>query len=199
MPPHFTIVLAKDLETVDGRAPSSRTQTHNRILCKSCSAILGTFDESASGFRILKSSVAVQSTKGSTAESFSKDVFLAAQLLSLIDHASTRRVAVYDERPIDTDKETVLLLWIFSTDLRYSSSTVKRNPKRAMKVLFRKSVNLGEQPGMSFNTSEDLHLPSDLKDHLEHSLETSSSMLPVSSRYFQEWTVGLLERFQPED
>lgn len=42
---------------------------------------------------------------------------------------------------------------------------------------------------------EDLLLPSQAISELRQSLEHSASILPPSARKFQQWNVGLLERY----
>lgn len=44
-------------------------------------------------------------------------------------------------------------------------------------------------------TIEDVEFPQELYEELEKSLDDSQDVLPATARKFQEWDVGLLERF----
>jgi len=80
------------------------------------------------------------------------------------------------------------------------SSSITRphrsDPTRAIKCFFKKQTWAPLQPGEPESaTIEDVEFPKELYDELEKSLDKSQDVLPATARRFQEWDVGLLERF----
>lgn len=67
-----------------------------------------------------------------------------------------------------------------------------------MKILWKSISPL--EAGMLLNstTCEDVSLPSEMIIDIENLLRDSASSLPPSGRKFQDWDVGLLERFDGE-
>jgi hypothetical protein len=106
-----------------------------------------------------------------------------------------------------------LALWIISAGLRYASassnhpSSIPGLPLEnlnhnagagslAMKILWKKvsteaSEALMESPGV-----EEVVFPTEAIVEIEMCLRNSAQLLPPSSRKFQEWNVGLLERYE---
>lgn len=65
-----------------------------------------------------------------------------------------------------------------------------------MKVFFRKQTWQPLQPGESESASvEEVEFPEDLYEELEDALRLSQRLLPPTTKKFQGWDVGLLERF----
>ena len=50
--------------------------------------------------------------------------------------------------------------------------------------------------GVSSLSIEELELPPQAFHEFWHALDESNAMLPLSARRFQQWTVGLLRRFE---
>lgn len=106
-----------------------------------------------------------------------------------------------------------LSLWILNPRLRFSSNAVQMNSdsgspisstaisdydsgKLAMKV-FWESVNAEAADALMGSTGvEEILLPAEAIYGMETHLRSSSSFLPPSARKFQNWDVGLLERFE---
>lgn len=73
----------------------------------------------------------------------------------------------------------------------------KRNdPTRAMKVLWRDVDDPGEMLQQQSTTLEEVVLPAMVFKSLMEALESSQLVLPASARTFQDWHVGLLQRFK---
>jgi hypothetical protein len=93
-------------------------------------------------------------------------------------------------------------LWVFNPDLRYSNSSsgYSVNAQQAMKVLYQTTEDvdsiLNRDMGRPSPLSlEELELPSMIFQALSAALTHSNQMLPLSARQFNEWTVGLLDRY----
>lgn len=146
-----------------------------------------------------KSRLVVIPSEGQPPESFPAAIFLTAQLLSLVENSVSRKVVVHDGDQGDSELANEgLLLWIFNPDIYYSSS--KRGPTahRAMKVFYKTLLDPGKFLDADCNTYEELLVPrEDFVDFIR-TLRESSSILPQSARKFQDWDVGLLDRWEKD-
>jgi len=166
------------------------------VKCGSCSATIGSAIQGETSVRLYKSRVKVNlrtSTEEGEWEDYPTAVFLCAQLLSLIESSVSRKVVVHDEAG-----NQGLLVWVFNPDIYYSSS--KRGPTahRAMKVFYK---TLDEEPGKFLETSgaaayEELVVPAEDYEEFTTTLRESADVLPQAARVFQEWSVGLLDRWE---
>jgi hypothetical protein len=100
--------------------------------------------------------------------------------------------------------EKTLKLWIFTPDLTVSSSALSSTePVRVVKVLWRNEDSsdvAGPERLTSAALAEDELRMSDEETSLLCSrLEQSARLFPAGARKFQDWNVGLLERFTSAD
>lgn len=124
-------------------------------------------------------------------------IFLSAQLLSLIETSIGRKVVVHDDGHGESDAaQPALLLWVFNPDIYYSSS--KRGPTahRAMKIFFKPLADPQSFLDANSNTCEELVVPEDDFVDFGHTVRESTAILPQAARKFQEWDVGLLDRWE---
>ncbi|OJJ48202.1 hypothetical protein ASPZODRAFT_2123445 [Penicilliopsis zonata CBS 506.65] len=178
---------------------SSKLQQHP-IECGKCSSIIGTEDPVAQGWRLFKThiSVVTKDEDGSLQwRAYPTETIVAAQLLELVERESARRFVVH------CGQGPGLLLWTFNPDLRYSSSGRDRSiaAQRAMKVLFQQISDvdtlLYPETGKATPLAlDELRLPTKTYTDLCAALAKTNTMLPMSARLFQDWTVGLLDRFE---
>ncbi|KAJ5162307.1 hypothetical protein N7492_007699 [Penicillium capsulatum] len=184
---------------------TTKTSEARTLTCESCNAIIGMEDPATNGWRLLKAIVSLSTAKSWESEedkweSHPTEMIIAAQLLELIERESARRFVVH------RGQKSGLLLWVFNPDLRYSNSSSGHsiNAQQAMKVFFQETsdVNtlldrdLGKPSPLSV---EEVELPSMIFEVLENALRGSNQMLPLSARRFNEWQVGLLNRFNRKD
>lgn len=85
-------------------------------------------------------------------------------------------------------------VWIFNTNIIYSSTLVPESPKQAMKVYYKYIANPKKILEQDSLRVDELQLPSDAAASVRAALDASTGLLPVPARKFQEWTVGFLER-----
>ena len=123
-------------------------------------------------------------------ESYHSAIFIGAQLLQLIESSIARRVVIH------SNTNDGLLCWIFNPDIYYSSS--KRGPTvhRAMKVFYREIQDPLQMLDEHNSTLEELALPPQEFARLKQTLRKSAQVLPQSARTFQDWQVGLLDRYE---
>lgn len=183
------------------------TDSLERLLeCSGCGQPIGTEDKGAIGsIRLFKWSLALQTSKKATSrwsavlsrsknacwETFSIQKIVCAQLLSMIEDLSIYKFLVYSGEI--EDAQDILLLWAFTPDLIYSTST-ESAPKRAMKIFYKTITNPLATLDAAGPKMEELQLPAYVKDQLLAGLRMSTSSLPPSAKKHQEWMIGLLDR-----
>ncbi|KAI1622402.1 ubiquitin-conjugating enzyme E2-binding protein [Exophiala viscosa] len=184
-----------DCANVQVQKTSNDSKKNTTIVkCDSCSATVGSTIQGETSVRMYKSRLKVSVTnKEDSWEEYPTAVFLCAQLLSLIESSVSRKVVVHDEVGSQG-----LLIWVFNPDIYYSSS--KRGPTahRAMKVFYK---TLDEEPGKFLETSgaaayEELVVPAEDYEEFTTTLRESTDVLPQAARLFQDWNVGLLDRWE---
>ncbi|KAJ4372165.1 hypothetical protein N0V83_003938 [Neocucurbitaria cava] len=138
-----------------------------------------------------------------------------ARLLYLIENFGVRKFNVHplatapkpSSDPLSTPEAPKVtpsvLIWVFTPDLLFSSSIPspqRHDPTRSMKVFYQKQSWQPLKPGDPESaTVEDVEFPQDLFEDLNRVLEQSQGLLPPTTRNFQGWDVGLLERFDWTD
>ena len=129
--------------------------------------------------------------------------WISARLLYLVENHGSRKFHVHPYAATLTSTTPALLLWVFTPDLLFSSSTPSSNrhdPTRAMKVFYKKQTWSPPKPGDPESASvEDVEFPVELFWELQRGLEEGKGLLPAGARGFQGWDVGLLGRFDLED
>ena len=171
--------------------PGKTNSTTEDLLCESCDAFLGTHSQSQEGYRLWKSRLVIRASSESSPESFDASLFIVAQLLHLIDTSISRRIIIHS-----SDNSDGLLTWIFNPDIYYTSSKRSPTAHRAAKVLYKPVSDPNSLLDSLSNTHEELALPAQELGDLKAALETSTSILPLSARTFQDFQVGLLDRYE---
>jgi hypothetical protein len=112
-----------------------------------------------------------------------------------------------DGSPVLQQEYCFLSLWVLNPALKYSvTNTTNQAPSEslfksatgilAMKM-FWKSVDLAAADALIESEGvEEVFLPVETILEIEATLRDSVELLPPSARKFQDWNVGLLERFQ---
>jgi hypothetical protein len=94
-------------------------------------------------------------------------------------------------------------MWILSPAIRYTT-TVQENSESAspgtpaMKIFWKSITDTDANKLLDSTTYEEISLPAETILEIEKCLKASESFLPPSNRKFQDWNVGLLERFDVE-
>lgn len=95
-----------------------------------------------------------------------------------------------------------LLLWIFNPDIYYSSSrrcTPDPSVHRALKIFYQPLSDPSALLDSHNTTLEELALPEPEYNALHKTLLESRAYLPTSAREFQDWKVGLLDRWEEKE
>jgi hypothetical protein len=158
---------------------------------------VGSRAEGEESYRLYKSRLALVREPGQAPERYPAAVFITARLLSVIENSVSRKVVVHADSPGAAESDDAgLLLWIFNPDIYYSSS--KRGPTayRAMKVFYRTISESGKFLDNDGANHEELVVPEEDFVDFQRTLEESTDILPGSARTFQDWKVGLLDRWE---
>ena len=90
----------------------------------------------------------------------------------------------------------VLHTWILNSQIRYSSSG-QDGAVPAIKLLYR-VIGQAEADGMlgTINCdSQEINMPQEAIAEIQKALEGSNALLPEKDKTFEDWKVGLLERW----
>lgn len=93
-------------------------------------------------------------------------------------------------------------LWLFTDSLSFSSSYLffaRKDPTRAMKIYWKPLADAAKVMDEHHFSHEHLVFSPHVYTALKQALEASEFLLPQSARKFQDWNVGLLQRFSWED
>ncbi|KAF2498933.1 hypothetical protein BU16DRAFT_505490 [Lophium mytilinum] len=207
-------------------SPGSRP---SKLLCQTCKAQLGEVDDRAEGFRLWKWSLAIAEApdydegpdKPQNSDSdmtlkpefttYSTQKWISAQFLSLIENQAVRKFCVKPDHHDETSGEEKIMIWVFTPDLTFSSSTSSTGtraaipqhpePTRAMKVFYQLSApsTSSSQEEQNLFLVEEVRFPAFVFEELRNALMESGMLMPETARMFKTWQVGLLERFQNGD
>lgn len=160
-----------------------------------------------------KAKLAVKlNAEASEFETYPLETFVCAQLLSLLESTPNRKIVVHSTNQ-DNDEEKPgasngLLLWVFNPDIYYSSSahplSSAAHPakptsvvRRAAKIFYKLMPSPQDHLDLYSTSVEELLLPSQSDvDCLYSALRRSNAILPQSAKDFQDWKVGLLDRYE---
>lgn len=76
----------------------------------------------------------------------------------------------------------------------FSSTFVPQSPKQVIKLYYKTVHNPEELLEQQNLKIDELQLPTEVFQALRSDIKSSTQLLPVPARKFQDWDVGLLER-----
>ncbi|KAL8790823.1 MAG: hypothetical protein Q9213_000447 [Squamulea squamosa] len=144
------------------------------------------------GARIYKWNIRLRSNSCAAWEEHSAQKLISAQLLAMIESQGIQKFVLRGQ----TEEENIgaLLIWIFTPNMYISSTSAPQSPKRVMKVFYKivqYPDKLLEEQSLKI---DELQLPNEVLQALHSDVKSSTQLLPVPARKFQDWDVGLLER-----
>jgi hypothetical protein len=179
-----------------------------KLVCTSCTNYLGHVDHQAEGYRLYKwrlKSLGTSDTPSYYEPSLSS--MITAQLQSIMRAQCCSRLVFLpmgwkpsSQTPQTSSASPFLSMWILSPTIRYSTTVqVAASPGTLAMKIFWKSISAAEANKLIDGTThEEVSLPAETILEIEACLRQSVSVLPPSGRQFQDWDVGLLERFDRE-
>jgi hypothetical protein len=187
---------------VQGYKLADEAIKYPRLVCSRCKSNLGHVDHQAEGYRLYKWRLKSSDT---SSDQPSLSSMLTAQLQSImLAQCCSRLVFVpMNWKPSQTTASLplpFLSMWILSPTIRYSTSVQKAaestTPGTLAMKIFWKAISAAEANKLlDSSTHEEVSLPAETIIEIERLLRQSASFLPPSGRMFQDWDVGLLERF----
>lgn len=162
--------------------------------------MIGCVDAATQGYRLRKLHTSLSTALGLAPIIFDTDKWLACLLLDAMESQGVRKFVAY-EPGLSSDQS--MKVWIFSPDLNISSSVKSSTDfTKVAKVLWQDCMYSADETeklnGFALAEGE-LRLSRGELDLLRSRLQQSSAILPEGAREFQEWHVGLLERFTLDD
>jgi ubiquitin-protein ligase E3 D len=85
---------------------------------------------------------------------------------------------------------------VFNPDIRYSSSRRSELVVRALKLFYQNIDDSQKLLDEHQASLEELPLPVSIYESFQNSLTESTELLPPLARKFEDWTIGLLDRFE---
>lgn len=163
--------------------------------------MIGYKEASTERIRLRKLQLSLSVGLGNAPTTFDAEKWLTCRLLDAMDNQGVRKFVV--QEPGSTSN-AALKLWIFSPDLSISSSIRSyAEYVRMAKVLWQdwNPPRGGENENLNGSAlaEGELRLCHGELGLLRSRMEQSGTLLPEGARTFQEWHVGLLERFIPSD
>ncbi|KAJ6790379.1 hypothetical protein PWT90_04217 [Aphanocladium album] len=189
--------LSENFDSSEKAIDATNEEKFLSISCSKCQADVGTFSVLASTVAFFKWQIDCEVS--STQQPPSSSDCLVATLLSTIARSGSSKSVVMPRHMSSKDEEARhLQLWVLNNNVIYTSND-NRTATPAIKVLFKdieekEAVDLVESLS---NDIQDINFPAAAIQAAREILTASKYMLPSSERSFQEWQVGLLERWTP--
>ncbi|KAL9005781.1 MAG: hypothetical protein Q9188_001447 [Gyalolechia gomerana] len=177
--PMYLLLSHDDVNVVTGQKAATKLRTGRNTAGAGCGKI-----------KLYKWEIRLAPTESSAWQKHPGDKFVSAEILAMIESQGVQRFVVHDGG--HAEDNTGLLVWIFNTNIIYSSTLVPESPRRAMKVYYKTIAHptkVLEQEGFK---ADELQLPDGALRSLQSALDVSNRLLPVSAQRFQDWSVGLL-------
>ncbi|KAI1425327.1 ubiquitin-conjugating enzyme E2-binding protein [Xylaria sp. FL1777] len=180
------------------------------LRCASCKAQLGVRNGDAPSVSIFKWQVVVKQQNQESPGSYPNLAqCVSAMLLATMARSGCSKSillpikaqlgsSLNGSNPEDGSQVQELLnIWVFNANITFSSTEAPSSPTRAAKVFYRTVSQREADKMMESITSDvqDISLPSEAITTVAGLLRNSTCFVPESDRKFQEWTVGLLEKW----
>lgn len=159
------------------------------------------FNALASSITLFKWQVTCETTQASQAPSSSE--CLAATLIATISRSGSSKSVVashtldVDSMGSQSEASKSLHLWVLNANVVYSS-TMREGRRVAIKVLYQDiDAEEGNELVDSMTSGvQEISFPAAAIKAARQILQESNDVMPASERLFQQWHVGLLERWE---
>ncbi|KAL8772338.1 MAG: hypothetical protein Q9209_002550 [Squamulea sp. 1 TL-2023] len=163
---------------------------HHVINCASCRHPVGVAVDT--DVRIYKWNIRLRSNSCIAWEEYSAQKLISAQLLAMIESQGIQKFVLHGQ--VGEDNIGGLLIWIFTPNMYFSSTSAPQSPKEVMKIYYKIVQYPEELLAEQSLKMDELQLPNEVLRTLHSEIKSSTQLLPVPARKFQDWDVGLLER-----
>ncbi|XWW99790.1 hypothetical protein V2A60_007802 [Cordyceps javanica] len=189
---------SEKFESSESAIKATEEEKFLNVSCCNCAADVGTFSVFASTIAFFKWQISCEVLSPQKAPSSSD--CLVATLLSTIARSGSSKSVVMPRNMSSADKASRhLQLWVLNNNVVFTSNQSK-TPTSAVKVLFKE---VGEKEALDLveslsNDVQDINFPAPAIQVACETLASSKYILPSTERSFQDWQVGLLERWVPQ-
>jgi len=170
--------------------------------CSSCKKEIGIRNDDGSSISLFKWQVSVKEQNQGTPEpSPSLAQCVCAILLATVARSGCSKSILVPIKVRGSQKSSklpgLLNIWVFNANITFSSTESSPQSVNAVKVFYRTVTQEEADKMLDSMTSnvQDIALPSEAIAAIAEILHTSNGLVPESDRKFQEWAVGLLERW----
>lgn len=178
----------------------SATEKFLHVFCNVCETEVGLFNVLASSVTLFKWQI-ICDTIASDDRAPSSTECLAATLIATISRSGSSKSIITPHTLESSSSEpgqprTDLHLWVLNPNIAYASSFASKS-RTALKILF-KDIDSEEGNKLIESMTSDVQeisLPQMAIETARGKLKASGLMLPPHERAFQEWSVGLLDRW----
>ncbi|KAI0161708.1 ubiquitin-conjugating enzyme E2-binding protein [Hypoxylon sp. FL1284] len=194
-------------ETSNQEQATTLHAENSSIFCASCKSQLGVFNDQAS-VSLFKWRLRLGEKPRTAPRTIpSLDHCFSAMLLATMTRSGCSKSIILpmkvqaqsdqDAPQIDkTSSSQLLNIWVFNNNITFSSNQLA-DPTLAIKVFYRMVSQEEADKMLDSMTSDvqDINLPADAIGEVLDTLNRSNTFLPPSNRWFKEWKVGLLEKW----
>ncbi|KAI0904708.1 ubiquitin-conjugating enzyme E2-binding protein [Ustulina deusta] len=188
----------------------NETKATITLHCTSCKTQLGVRSDETSSVSIFKWQVVAKQQNRNIPESYPNLAqCVSAMLLATMARSGCSKsvllpikaqtsLSLDSSKPEDSNQvQDLLNIWVFNTNITFSSTEAPASPTNAAKVFYR-IVSQEEADKMVESITsdvQDISLPSEAIARIAGLLQKSNCFVPESDRKFKQWTVGLLEKW----
>ncbi|KAI1816487.1 ubiquitin-conjugating enzyme E2C-binding protein [Poronia punctata] len=170
--------------------------------CSSCKQTLGVRNDDISSISLFKWQVLVKHQAQNTSESApSLAQCVCAMLLATMARSGCSKSILVPIKAGTVEGlrklPGLVNIWVFNANITFSSTESSKPPIHGIKLFYRFVSQQEADKMLDSMTSDvqDISLPSDAIMIIAELLEESTRLVPESDRKFQQWKVGLLEKW----
>ncbi|KAI1412148.1 ubiquitin-conjugating enzyme E2-binding protein [Hypoxylon sp. FL1857] len=196
-----------DNEHKDGEAHHLRAE-NLPYFCQSCKSQVGVLNDQGTSVSLFKWQIHVNERAHQTPHALpGLPHCLSAMLIatmarsgcskSIILPIKLQDQQVQDESQANETTESLLNIWVFNSNITFSSTEEARSPIPAVKVFYRMVTQAEADKLLDSMTSDvqDIYLPADAIQKVVDILTSSNHVSPQNDRQLKNWKVGLLEKW----
>ncbi|KAK7923369.1 hypothetical protein PG985_007440 [Apiospora marii] len=206
-----------ELENVGSRPRNGSTRLANLgnpLFCSKCHREIGVSHQDQTSATLFKWAISIRSpastssTTSTPAAQPSLPQCVSAMLMATLSRSACSKTIIIPSTagtgtPLQTEAEeeqTLLHIWLFNQDITFTSTEQRpeQRPVSAVKVFYRFVTQAEADKLVESMVSDvqDITLPAAAATQLREELERSNGYLPKPIRNFNQWKIGLLEKWK---
>ncbi|KAK8050645.1 HECT-type E3 ubiquitin transferase [Apiospora phragmitis] len=207
------------LENTESRPSNGSTRLANQgnpMSCSNCHCEIGVSHQDQMSITLFKWAISIQSPTSSSSSSTissaapqpSLSQCVSAMLLATLSSSACSKTVIIPSITTNSaaeeqqQQQQLLHIWLFNQDITFTSTKQRpeQRPVSAVKVFYRFVGQAEADKLVESMTSDvqDITLPAAAAAQLRKELELSNGYLPSRVRNFNQWRIGLLEKWKGE-